>query len=80
MAKFKRFKTDSSEELAEYLESSIKEIIYVIEDLKDNKLIFENQYKDLNRALDELVDIFSEVSDNDFNMVIGTAPLMSSIE
>ena len=80
MAKFKRFKTNSSEELAEYLESSIKEIIYVIEDLKDNKLIFENQYKDLNRALDELVEVFSEVSDNDFNMVIGSAPLMSSIE
>jgi len=76
MARFKRMKVDSSEELAELLEYSIKEIIYVIEDLKDNKLIFKSQERDLNSALDDLVEIFSEISDNDFSMVIGSASLL----
>jgi len=78
--RFKRLKVDSSEELAELLEDSIKEIIYVIEDLKDDKLIFKSQERDLNSALDKLVELFSEVSDNDFNMVIGSAPLLSTID
>jgi len=78
--RFKRLKVDSSEELAESLEVSIKEIIYVIEDLKDDKLIFKSQERDLNSALDKLVELFSEVSDNDFNMVIGSAPLLSTID
>ena len=78
--RFKRLKVDSSEELAESLEVSIKEIIYVIEDLKDDKLIFKSQERDLNSALDKLVELFSEVSDNDFNTVIGSAPLLSTID
>ena len=73
-------KVDSSEELAEGLEDSIKDIIYVIEDLKDDKLIFKSQESDLNSALDNLVELFSEVSDNDFNMVINSAPLLSKID
>jgi len=78
--RFKRMKVDSSEELAEGLEDSIKDIIYVIEDLKDDKLIFKSQESDLNSALDNLVELFSEVSDNDFNMVINSAPLLSKID
>ena len=78
--RFKRLKVDSSEELAEGLEDSIKDIIYVIEDLKDDKLIFKSQESDLNSALDNLVELFSEVSDNDFNMVINSAPLLSKID
>ena len=77
MARFKRIKTDSSEELAEHLEDSIKEIIYVIDDLKDDNLIFDSQYNKLNKTLDKLVELFEEVSDTDFNMVIGSAPLLS---
>jgi len=80
MSRFKRMKVDSSEELAEGLEDSIKDIIYVIEDLKDDKLIFKSQESDLNSALDNLVELFSEVSDNDFNMVINSAPLLSKID
>jgi|19_taG_2_1085344.scaffolds.fasta_scaffold203262_1 hypothetical protein len=80
MARFKRFKTDSSEELAEYLVDSIKEIIYVIEDLHDDRLIDGQEMHDLNNVLDKLVELFTEVSDYDFNLVIETAPLLSNIE
>ena len=79
MARFKRMKVDDTEDLAFELVDSLNEIFYVIEDLKDNKLILSSQERDIYFALDKLVELFTEISDYDFNMVMETEPLMHTV-
>ena len=79
MARFKRMKVDDTEDLAFELVDSLNEIFYVIEDLKDNKLILSSQERDIYFALDKLVELFTEISDYDFNMVLETEPLMHTV-
>ena len=79
MARFKRMKVDDTEDLAFELVDSLNEIFYVIEDLKDNKLILSSQERDIYFALDKLVELFTEISDYDFNMVMENEPLMHTV-
>ena len=79
MARFKRMKVNDTEDLAFGLVDSLNEVFYVIEDLKDNKLILSSQERDIYFALDKLVELFTEISDYDFNMVMETEPLMHTV-